>query len=270
MRAKGIDLYQRWQGNYSHKDFHDFIMIKVAEGRWRVEHERVWEQAKDVPIKIAYLYLRSGEDAERQADTLIGATEFASYQPDGYMVDFEKRNNVPSMQFGQIFRDTVNIIKQKTGKKVIKYSNPSVIQEWLLRYGQRWVLDDHDWVIAQYPFRNDAWDTPQARQFLVDVLEDNKWYPRLPAGFGSWLSHPGKGSWQYSADGNGKGAENGVDSSAVDLQVWNGTRQECFDYWNVISDNTNIPPIIQDEIHIDFEEIKGNYKVTVNIDLEKI
>ena len=270
MRARGIDFYQKWQKNYRRKNFHDFVMIKTTDGKNVVEHDRVWEQAKDVPVKVATSYMRSGVSAEAHVTAILKSTESATYQPDGYMVDFEGLYNTPSMQFGQIFKNTVDILKAETGKRVIKYSSPYFIQDWLLKYGQYWVRDDDDWVIAQYPFNNDAWGTPRAQQFLVDVLEDNKWYPRLPAGFDSWLSHPGKGSWQYSADGNGKGAENGVDSNAVDLQVWNGTRQECFDYWNVISDNANIPPIIQDDIHIDFEEIKGNYKVTVNIDLEKI
>ena len=262
MRAKGIDIYQRWQTNYRLQSHHDFIMVKVAEGRAVMPHERIWEQVKDVPVVVAYTYMRSSVSAEEHVDTILGATANATYQPDGYMVDFEKRNNIPSMQFGQIFRDTIALLKHESGKKVIKYSNPSVIQEWLLRYGQRWVLDDHDWVIAQYPFRNDAWDTPQARQFLVDVYDDNMWNPRLPAGFIGW------GSWQCSADGNGLGAANGVDSHSVDIQAWNGTKSDLLRYWQVDTDDPVEPA--PEDVHIRFDEIQGDYKVTVNIDVEKI
>ena len=49
------------------------------------------------------------------------------------MVDFEGKYNTPSMKFGQIFKDTVDILKVETGKRVIKYSNAYFIQAWLLQ-----------------------------------------------------------------------------------------------------------------------------------------
>ena len=226
MRGTGIDFYERYQPNYVHQDHHTFATIKVADGKYVVPHKRVWEQAKNVPILIAYLYLKSGVPAKEQVDALLRATADSGRQPDGYMVDFERTGNTPSMQFGATFKETIDRLEQ-TQKFVQRYSNPYLIQDWLLRYGQTWVIDDDHskWVIAQYPFNRWAWRTAAALTFLVEVKQDTKWNPRLPAGFNGW------GWWQYSADGNNQGPPNGIGvyrlgiGPAVDLQVYNGTRE---------------------------------------------
>jgi len=233
-RARGIDFYQRWQPNYLCQKFHDFVMIKVAEGNWVAEHSRVWEQAKKVPVKVAYIYLRSGISAKTHVDTILRATRNNSYQPDGYMVDFEKRGNTPSMQFGQIFKDTAERLEGETGKRTLKYSNRSTVHEYLYWYGHRdWPKEDDNWVIAQYVFKKDSWGTPNALQFLKDVFDLTMWNAILPAGFMK------PKFWQYSADGNNQGPLNGIgeynaagEGPAIDLQVFDGTRDQLLTYFN--------------------------------------
>lgn len=44
--------------------------------------------------------------------------------------------------------------------------------------------------------------------------------PALPVGWKTWKF------WQYSADGNGKGAEYGARSNSIDLNRYNGTKEE--------------------------------------------
>ena len=80
-RAQGIDIYQAYQPNYVPQKHHTFVTIKVAEGKYVVQHERVWEQAEPIPINIAYLYLRSGVPALEQADALIGASAVIKQLP---------------------------------------------------------------------------------------------------------------------------------------------------------------------------------------------
>ena len=81
-RARLIDIYQKWQGNYRHQDHHDGIMIKLSDGKYVAEHSRVWEQAKEVPVRIGTAYLRSGTSARAHVDAVLKATVNDSYQPD--------------------------------------------------------------------------------------------------------------------------------------------------------------------------------------------
>lgn len=281
-RARGIDFYQKWQPNYRYQVVpHDFVMIKVAEGNWVAEHSRVWEQAKKVPVKVAYIYLRSGVSAKTHVDTILRATEGDSYQPDGYMVDFEKRGNTPSMQFGQIFKDTAERLEGETGKRTLKYSNRSTVHEYLYWFGHRdWPKEDDNWVIAQYVFKKDSWGTPQALQFLKDVFDFTMWNAILPAGFKK------PKFWQYSADGNNQGPLNGIGEydvagvgPAVDLQVFDGTKDQLLAYFNkevVTPPPISTPPIEiltkPLEIHsIDTGIYDGkNVRITHDIKIEEV
>jgi len=195
MRAKGIDIYQAYQPNYVHQDHHDFIILKVSDGQYSKDFERLYEQAENVPLKIAYHYLRSGMDAQRQIDTFLNTIN--GYNFDGLAIDFEKIGNSPSMQFGQILHDTLRGVKAATDKRTLMYSSPSIIQEWLFQYGHTtWVREWPLW-IAQWPYH--GWN-----DVMYNVPLTEEWQPRLPAGTLNWKI------WQYSADGNQKGPENGI------------------------------------------------------------
>jgi len=273
VRAMGIDFYQAYQPNYVHQDHHSFVNIKLSHGGFAVQHSRVWEQAKDVPIKIGYGWMRSGVSAEAHARALLEATDQDGYHPDGYMLDFERYGNSPSMKFGQTFKETIEIVKAESGKPVLKYSNRSTIEEWLLAYGQYWVKEDADWVIAQYVFNRDAWKTPAALTFLDEVSDLQKWNPRLPAGFTK-----GWGFWQYSADGNNQGPLNGIgeynwlgNGPAVDLQAFDGTHEQLLAYFNKSTTPTPTPePVDPLSGVLSGLDDSGRYKLDVQVKVRKV
>ena len=164
------------------------------------------------------------------------------------MVDFEKTNNSRSLRFARQTKEMIDEVRNVTGQKVIFYSNRYIVQEWLYFYGQYWLRDDPDtyplW-IAQYPYYgwNDSLET---------ITDLNQWQPALPAGVSSWKF------WQYSADGNKKGPENGIERQpgtqtdpSVDLDVYNGTADEMH-AWLGVGDETPDPvPVPADQVLID-------------------
>jgi len=234
MRATGIDIYQKYQPNYVHQGHHDFIILKVSDGSLSKEFERLYAQSELVPLKIAYHYLRSGMEAQRQIDAFLNTME--GYHFDGVAIDFEKIGNSPSMQFGQILHDTLLGVKAETNKRTLLYSSPSIIQEWLFWYGHTtWVREWPLW-IAQWPYY--GWN-----DVMYNVPLTEEWQPRLPAGTVDWKI------WQYSADKNKKGPENGIMKKyawsvapSVDMDVYNGTPAEMMEWFNVTQPPTPPPP----------------------------
>jgi len=221
MRAIGIDIYQLYQPNYVLQAHHDFIVMKIADGSRKVGFERIFKQAEFVPAKIGYIYLRSNSTAHAQIDTVCAIDN--DFDLDAYAVDFERYGNKPSRAFGQILKDVIDGVADRTGKKVLLYSNPAVVQEWLLFYGHTWAKDYPLW-IAQYPYR--GWN-----EKMRDVPRSEDWQPRLPAGFTNWKF------WQYSADGNKQGPDNGIMkphpwsvTPSVDMDVFNGTAEELMQW----------------------------------------
>lgn len=246
MRAQGIDIYSGYQPEYNYKiKKHGFVILKASDGSWTNPDLREASakmpapqlmQIAHVPLKGAYHYLRYNISVDRQVKSLLDAARVTDadilrgYAKPGQKwlfdflaVDFEKKYNKPSMRFGHDTKEIMDQVRRETGLEVFFYSNKYIIQDWLYKYGNFWMRDDPEkyplW-IAQYPYY--GWNDN-----LLDALQDRHDLrfsdPSLPAGMFSWSI------WQYSADGNRKGVENGIKkpahyvySPAVDLLVFNG------------------------------------------------
>ena len=207
MRAQGLDV-SHYQRAYVPQAHHDFVIIKASDGLWtNYLFDTHLFEAEPVAFVGAYHYLRSGYSVAGQIDTLLNT----AVNVDFYACDFEKFNNSPSAKFARDAEEFCREVTARTNLPCLFYSNPSIIQEWMFQYGVYWVRDYADLWIAQWPYC--GWNNR-----LYEVPDEAKgWSPRLPAGCTQWRV------WQFSADNNGKGAENGVTSPDVDLDVFNGT-----------------------------------------------
>lgn len=232
MRARGIDISTH-QEIYDPSVFkHDFVFIRSTYNIY--PDERFTQHAEsiaEVPVRGAYHYFSSYAAStdelfwQKQADKYMEVVK--EYDFDLYILDFERKHNEPSMRFGAGAKKWLDYVAEQSGKPVILYSNPASYQEYLLPYGQRWMNDYPFWV-AQYPYDR-VWN-----ERLTDVFSiSGGWEPRLPAGHTEWKF------WQFSADGNQKGPENGLvrrvwhlTPPAIDLDVFNGTVQDLMDWLN--------------------------------------
>lgn len=206
-RAIGVDI-SAWQEAYDPTvKEHDFVIIRASDGIYTdTRYHRHLEETLPVLVRGAYQYFRSGHDWKRQADLMLELT--ANQGLDILALDFEKKRNTISEAFAANTKRWLDYVTENATEKVMLYTSPSVYQEWLIQQGQAW-MNDYDLWIAQWPFH--GWDDQ------LEHVIDGTWEPRLPAGHKEWKL------WQYSADYNEKGAENGVTSRDVDLDVFNGT-----------------------------------------------
>jgi len=254
MRPQGPDIYSAYQPAYDASvKKHDFIIIKMSEGGYINPGLRLGKEAhqdqpapqltqvRPVPKVIGYHYLRYDAGVKNQVDTILQAASASAadtgegwerapgYIVDGLAVDFEKRNNRPSMRFGFDTKAIIDALRDETGLRVFFYSNRYIIQDWLFQYGNYWLRtapDKYPLWIAQYPYF--GW-----HDALNDVYQDRYDLrfssPVLPAGVSDWQI------WQYSADGNAKGPENGLKQlsyqtgpPSIDLNVGNFSSAEAF------------------------------------------
>jgi len=116
-------------------------------------------------------------------------------------------------------------VEQLTGIKTIFYTNKS--NYWILwALGLKW-LEKEPLAYAQYPFR--TWN----KRILQARTDTDIWNPSLPKPHkADWLF------WQASADENAAvdmGAQHGVESDAVDWDLFNGTKKDL-QIWAGVSD----------------------------------
>jgi GH25 family lysozyme M1 (1,4-beta-N-acetylmuramidase) len=251
MRAQGID-FSYYQSSYDPSvKKHDFVIIRAS---YNVTKDRKFNQhsesIKDVPVRGAYHRFRSanaGHDPlfwQAQADYFLNVVN--DFDFNFYVLDFERKYNTPSIRFGLGAKQWIDYVAEQSGKRVLLYSNPASYQEFLLHYGQQW-MNSYPFWIAQYPYDR-VWNEMLESVFSIF----GGWEPRLPAGHTDWKF------WQFSADGNRKGPENGIPrmpwheaDPAVDIDVFNGTFQELLDWLNLeepvndIEQPVDQPPIVE-------------------------
>lgn len=213
IRAQGIDISPRSTHRYMHKMDHDFVIVGVSDGRAVLDGSaQLLEDAQDAEFVLAYHYARSDVPPGKQIETYLSAIE--GHRVDGNNVDFEKRNNIGSEKFALNVKFMIDSFTAETNLRSLLYSRSGVIQEWMFHFGVDFIRRSEYFLWqAQWPFYgwNDA---------LLNIRDPEYWQPRLPAGVTDWKL------WQYSADYNGKGSVHGVDSTDVDLDVFNGTVED--------------------------------------------
>jgi GH25 family lysozyme M1 (1,4-beta-N-acetylmuramidase) len=108
-------------------------------------------------------------------------------------------------------------VEAHTGRKPLVYS-----AKWFTDNFERKHLDflkAYPLWVAQYPY----WMTPITR-------------PSLPYPWENWLF------WQWSADGNGRGNEFGVQAKSIDLNYWQGDYRQLLDWLDTEKPTPVEPP----------------------------
>jgi GH25 family lysozyme M1 (1,4-beta-N-acetylmuramidase) len=232
MRAQGIDISKHNPPYNPAVKKHDFVFMRASYStKTDEEYDRNYNSIANVPVRGAYHYYSSfgaPHDKlfwEKQADYFLETVKNSDFHL--YILDYEKIFNQPSRLFARGAKKWLDYVAKESGKKVILYTNRAIYHEFLLQYGQNWMNNYHFW-IAQWPFV--GWDKKLEKVTSIS----GGWNPALPAGHKDWKF------WQFSADGNQKGPENGIKHEpwlgappSVDLDVFNGTVQDLMDWLNL-------------------------------------
>jgi len=212
-RAFGIDLSPRSTHSYAYQDNHDFVMVGVSDGMVVLDSAHLLESAQQAPVTIAYHYARNNVKPADQVQTYLAAIE--GFEVDVNVLDFEsEHNNHEEGRFALEAKFWIDEIKEATGKHTLFYSRKNLIEDWVLAFGVDFITRvEYELWYARYPWV--TWN----QDFADDVIAGNI-DPGRPAGVSSWRF------WQFSADGNQQGSNHGVTSTDVDLDVFNGTKEE--------------------------------------------
>lgn len=221
-RGYGIDTSPRSALTYAHQPHHDLAAVIVTDGHYKLSgYKPLLEEAGKADVTIAIHYARSSVMTEKQLDVFFQA--ILGFKVDGYALDFERKNNTKSASFASGAKYMMD--EMTAMAPTLLYSNRFTIQDWIYPYGM-WPRDYPLW-IAQYPYNEVKYGpAPQ----LATVPTDVAWQPVLPAGITDWKL------WQYSADGNQKGPQNGITGNPdVDRDVFNGTIEEMKDFFGAVA-----------------------------------
>lgn len=201
-RAHGIDI-SLWQGSFDPPEDRDdlnFVIVKASDGTAEdPKFESYLDPIRNVPIRGAYHYFRSDSPWKDQAEFFLNTVDDQAFH--FYALDIEQKNNERSEQFAKDAEKWLRHVADATEAKVLYYTNPDTYKTWLDPFVD-WMKDWPLW-IAQY------WLNPSPEK-----------HPALPDGVEDWKLY------QYSADGNLKGPDYGVESPSIDLDVFNGTVRE--------------------------------------------
>jgi GH25 family lysozyme M1 (1,4-beta-N-acetylmuramidase) len=261
-RAHGIDI-SVWQGSFNPPDAIkseiDFVVLKASQGIGQDnKFESFYSTALNFPLRGAYHYFETlntktsrllNESAKRkreikeskvvtvfvnglarqipevlinsfnkegvgwkeQADFFIETVKDKDFQ--FFALDIEEGPN-PKKNIGgsrNLFSNAdvgnmekwINHVKEQTGKPVVLYTRALILRDQLIPKGGENLKGMDLWI---------AWYADN-----VDRENDNPFKEYSIPGVTNWHF------WQYSADKNQKGADYGVKSSGIDLDVFNGS-----------------------------------------------
>lgn len=215
MRAIGIDI-SHWDVSFTPEAAKvkiDFVIHKLTEGLWR--DTSYMEFAKTILGRFsvcgAYHFLVSGVPWQKQADAFVNTVNEVEgalgHKYNFFVCDFEETPyNLMTVGFVAMAMEWMRNVKEKTGRKVLLYANPSTYDTLIERDSRHRLWDL--WV-AQYPRR--AFD-PQTAM------------PVLPRSRRDWKI------WQFT--GSADGRDYGVGSKWVDVNVYNGTIEDMIAYFS--------------------------------------
>ena len=236
MRATGIDI-SKWQGAFEPQGNIGFVIQKVSEGLAKdALYDELLPAVKQIERRGAYHYFRTAVDPIEQAEFFWNTVKDEGFK--WLVVDYEKTHNTLDARGEDNLALFVNYLETYPipGAELVLYTSPYIFRDNLLAYNDFWA-DVPLWM-AHYNGQDPETGAP------------NTWG-------NDWLF------WQYSADGNGKGAEYGVGSADVDLNVFNGTVGDM-DEWlgltNNDSDITNPDCDFEKLLHdldVDYSILKG-------------
>ena len=216
MRAHLVDV-SKYQVFLEPKGNLDGVIIRSGYGLMKdKKFVELTAAAKDIPVRGAYHYFSSNVPWEVQAKFFVEQVKDKGFH--FYALDFERAFNNKSAGFASTAQKWMQYVADATGKKVVLYTNPSTYKDWLLPYGN-WMIMWPLWV-AQWPW----FPKPETGRPNMTGMKRSDWI-----------------LWQYSGDGNRKGAMYGVGSRDVDEDVSNGTVEEFYE-WAGVEIPTEPPP----------------------------
>ena len=174
-----------------------FAFIRACFGTAKdTQFDRNWAESKRVGIpRGAYGWVISGANQSANANRFIGflGDDLGELAP---VCDFEKYKTgglVKMPTFGEL-RTFIERVETLTGKLPYIYTSYGYWTSGAGYANQTWA--------AKYPLWHAQYTSAKT--------------PTIKPPFNKWTF------WQWSADGNGKGAEFGAQSSAIDLNRFNG------------------------------------------------
>lgn len=242
-RAQGVDVYGPYQGYFRPEiatQRIDFAIQKLTEGITIVDPKRdeIWSGVKQIGMRGAYHYQRSGVSWLAQADKFL---EIASKYDHHFIVnDIEKINNVVTINnkpnysfFADMFRILNHWKEQSPSKRVVLYSNFDLFNNFIYPaikqlygdLGVKWLTEEIDIWYAQY------WNTPS-------VDKD----PSLPLWMETWRI------WQITDTALKPlmGSDWGMQSLDGDINVYNGTPDQMRAWLGL----TSQPPVEPEPIPV--------------------
>jgi len=200
MRAVGIDI-SKYQGTFEPQGNINFIIQRASYGLTKDEKfNQLLPGVKQIERRGAYHYFSTELDPIEQAEFFFRTQGGQGFK--WLAVDYEKTGNTLDAQGEQALTAFWHELHSKTEKPILLYTSSYVLRDNLIAYNGEWAYGDELW-IANYR----------------DLAGE-------PETFGTgWLF------WQHTKEGNG--AEYGVGSEFVDLNVFNGTVAELDDWLNI-------------------------------------
>jgi GH25 family lysozyme M1 (1,4-beta-N-acetylmuramidase) len=177
-------------------------------------------EKKEVPVGLIHVFEQKGPSWDAQAEfflqTVTGkdfhfyALDIETGRDPGFFIGISQ--NIFTAADVQEIKLWIERVKSRTGKPVLLYTNQNIYNNMLLPRGGH-ILSSLDLWLAGYlddPRRNE--DDPLT-EFPIKNPAVKNWH-----------------FWQYSADGNERGAEFGVTSRSIDLDVFNGPVETLRDW----------------------------------------
>lgn len=232
-RAHGIDV-STWQGEMDWKvagakvDF-AFIRAGSINGTTGVLYEdyQFIRNSGLAPVHVDYLdyywYFRPNLKVLEQADYFSNLIKGAkrNLRP---IADVETTGGLSPNAVASALEIFVRRIKENLGVWPMIYTRTTF---WNPYVGDRTLWEELDLDIARYTSAQNPWGYTGNPNYLK------------PRDWDDW------DFWQYSADGNGMGAAYGAKSASIDLQHFNGSKQDLVAYSVAI-----YPPAIPDLIYV--------------------
>jgi lysozyme len=219
MRARGIDL-SHWQGSFRDPGNLDFVIVKATEGIGYIDElfEASLPEVQKVPIRGAYHYFKTSDDGVAQAEHFHNVVRGRGFH--FLVVDYESHGNTLDAAGEARLRACWNHLRTLTDRTIVLYTSPYVYRDSLCAYSGLW-KDVTLWM-AHYNGQDPETGSPT-------VFEASEWM-----------------LWQYLS--TGKGADYGVSSRYVDLNVYHGTVEEMRERLGVLVPPAPQPPDVRAEI----------------------
>ena len=203
MRAKGIDI-SKYQQQFTFKNNIDFIVAKATEG-WASDP---WfgpnmPEIQKVPRRGAYHYYRTATDPVIQAENFLAVTKDRGLH--FLAVDYEGKNNTLDKAGADNLLLCLAYLRDNQELPVILYTSQYIYRDNLRVWSAE--FDTFPLWIARYGYGDPEISDPTGEGKIVERDWD---------------------LWQFSNQADG--AEYGVQSTFVDINVFNGTGADM-DEW---------------------------------------